>query len=95
MTLKVVPPSNELPLPPPVPQATITTRVGIPEAMVSIFGVLAFALSARLLLLLSLCGAFVLSIMAMNSQSYTSVGILVAYCFLTVIPLAYLELKRA
>lgn len=84
------------PTPPEAPRPTIppsVQRVGIPEAMVSVFSVLAFALSARLLLLLALIGAFVLALMAMDRQTPLAAAILVAYALLTVAPLVYLELR--
>jgi len=80
--------------PPDKPEpAPVVQRVGIPEAMVSVFSALAFALSARLLLLLALAGAFVLALMAMQSQSYQSIGILIAYALLIVGPMVYLEAR--
>lgn len=85
------------PLPPsptPPPEAPVIQRVGIPEAMVSVFSALAFALSARLLLLLALLGAFTLAFLAMRSQTPISVGILVSYCLLVIAPLIYLETQR-
>jgi len=61
---------------------------------VAAFAGLGYALSARGLLLLALIGAFVLSVMATLSQTLPSLYVLVAYCIFTVIPVAYLEVRR-
>jgi len=44
--------------------------------------------------LLALIGAFVLSLMAITSQTLPALEVLVAYCCFTVIPVAYLEIRR-
>lgn len=75
----------------PSTNAVVVQRVGIPEAMLSVLGAVAFVLSARLLLLLALLGAFVLGLLAMTSQTYVSVGILVAWALLVIFPLVWLE----
>lgn len=62
--------------------------------IVSAFAGLGFALSARALLLLSLIGAFVLSLMAIQSQTLPALEVLIAYCVFTVLPVAYLEIRR-
>jgi len=46
------------------------------------------------LLLLSLIGAFVLSLMAISSQTLPALEVLIAYCLFTIIPVAWLEIKR-
>ena len=48
-------------------------------------------LAVRFILLLSLCGAFALAVMAMQSQTYQAIGILVSFVALTVIPLVWLD----
>lgn len=81
------------PTPPPTspgPQI-IVQRAGIPEAIVAAFAALGYALSARLILLLSLVGAFVIGIIAIRAQTIMALAILVAYAALTVIPATYLE----
>lgn len=73
-------------------QPIIVQRTGIPEAIVAAFAALGYALSARLILTMSLLGAFVLGVMAMRAPSTMSLLVLIAYCALTVIPSAALEL---
>jgi hypothetical protein len=58
------------------------------------FQALGFALSARLILLLTLMGAFVLGVMAMLQPSGMRLGVMVAYCLLSVVPCTYLELNK-
>ena len=53
-----------------------------------------YILSARALLLLSLVGAFVLAVMAMEWQTFPALEVLIAYAILAVIPVAYLEARR-
>lgn len=87
-------PFQEPPAPQPLPEPpVIVQRVGIPEAILSVFAALGFALSARLLLLLAIIGAFVLAMMAMQNTSYQTIGIFVAYALLVIVPLVYLETK--
>jgi len=64
------------------------------DVVVAAFAALGYALSARALLLLSLIGAFVLSLMAITSQTMPALEVLIAYCCFTVIPVAYLEIRR-
>ena len=51
-------------------------------------------LSLRALLLGVLTGAFVLTMRAMTEQSPMATGVLVAYCIFTIVPLAYMEIRR-
>ena len=77
------------------PMPTIPTpQPSTLDVVVSAFAALGYALSARALLLLSLVGAFVLSLMAITSQTLPALEVLVAYCCFTVIPVAYLEIRR-
>jgi hypothetical membrane protein len=62
--------------------------------MLAMFKAMGFALSARMILLVTLVGAFVLAVMAMREQSVASLEVLVAYGILAVIPVAYLEIRR-
>jgi hypothetical protein len=62
--------------------------------VVTAFKALGFALSARAILLVALLGAFVLAVMAVNSQSIISLEILAVYGIFGVIPVAYLEARR-
>jgi hypothetical protein len=58
------------------------------------YKLLGATLSARLLLLLSISGAFVLSIMAMVRETTPALLVLIAWCLLTIFPTVALELKR-
>lgn len=49
--------------------------------------------ATRLILMTALVGAFVLAIMAVQSGSWLSLGVLVAYAILIVIPLVWLETR--
>lgn len=92
-TPDLFPTEPALPTPPPEPpQQVIIQRTGIPEALVAAFAALGYALSARLILTLSLIGAFALGVMAMRTNTILSMCILIAYCALTVIPSAALEI---
>ena len=84
---------TEVQLPPPAPTIP-TPQPSTLDVVVGAFAALGYALSARALLLLSLIGAFVLSLMAITSQTLPALEVLVAYCCFTVIPVAYLEIRR-
>jgi hypothetical protein len=75
--------------PEPQPQSHSTLDV-----IVVAFTGLGYALSARMLLLLSLIGAFILAVMAMKDQTLPGLEVLIAYAVFTVIPVAYLEIRR-
>lgn len=60
------------------------------ERMLEAFRAVGFALSARAILLLSLVGAFVLAIFAMEGAK-DGVWILGVYCVLVVLPMVFLE----
>ena len=64
------------------------------ETTAAIFSALGFALSARLLLLLTLVGAFVLGLEAMSLQTTMGLYVLAAYCCFTVVPVTYLEVSK-
>lgn len=73
----------------------VTSRQSTPlDTVVTAFAGLGYALSARALLLLALIGSFVLAVMAMMSQTPAALEVLVAYAFLTVIPVAFLEVRK-
>ena len=61
------------------------------HAFVGVLAALTSLLAARLLLLLSISGAFVLAVMAMQAQSYAQLAVLVSFCCLTVLPMTYLD----
>lgn len=73
-------------------QQVVIQRAGIPEALVAAFAALGYALSARLILTLSLLGSFVIGCMAMVDPSILKLCILIAYSALTVVPSTLLEL---
>lgn len=77
------------PPPDPLPPVIIERPAGISEAIIAAFAALGYAVSARLLLFVSLVGAFVLAVMAERDHS---AWVLIAYCCLTVIPVALLEI---
>ena len=92
MTTVTDPPNRpEQPSPSAVEPRIIVERPGIPEAIVAAFAALGYAVSARLILLLSLVGAFSLAVMAVMSATVISLLILVAYSVLIVIPIVLLE----
>lgn len=64
------------------------------DVVVTAFTGLGYALSARGLLLLSLIFSFVLAVEAMRSQTPMALYILVAGSAFTVLPVAYLEIRR-
>jgi uncharacterized membrane protein YhaH (DUF805 family) len=53
-----------------------------------------FALSARMLLLLTLIGGFALSLQAMSSQTIASMAVLTIYGVFAIVPVVYLETRR-
>lgn len=71
--------------------AQTNRRVQLPDAIVAVFAALGYVLSARMLLLLSMTGAFVLGAIAMVAPSPMRLAVLVAYVLFTVIPVALLE----
>lgn len=48
-------------------------------------------LGSRIILLLSLIGAFVLALMASYGGNWMGIGLFVAYCAMTVLPLVWLD----
>lgn len=73
-------------LAPPAPDAL--------DVIVTAFSGLAFALSARAILFVSIIGAFILAVMAVNRADGWGLGVLIAYATLIVVPLCWLEYKR-
>ena len=61
--------------------------------MLAAFAAVGYAVSARLILLLALLGAFCLAVMALLAQSVIGLLVLTAYCLLAVIPMIGLELR--
>lgn len=62
--------------------------------LLGVFQAIARILAVRFLLLLSLTGAFVLALGAMERQSWTGLAIMATYCLLTLIPLVWIEVSR-
>ena len=62
--------------------------------MVAAFKALAYVLSARALLFLTLIGVFVLSIQAMYQQTSMSLMVLAAFVVGAVFPVTFLEVWR-
>jgi hypothetical protein len=83
----------ELPEPPPAPIPT-PSGPSILDVTVAAFAGLGYALSARALLLLVLCGGFVLAMRAMTLQNLPGLEVLVAYCILVILPTVYLEVRK-
>jgi hypothetical protein len=84
--------------PPPPLQAqpdTVSEREDMLfRAIKSAFAMLAFSLSARAILLLTIVGAFALGMVGMGDPSTLRLLILIAYCVLVVIPCALLEARK-
>ncbi len=92
------PPQAPTPDEPPAAIAPVPPVVAAPEGpvrspAVEALATIASLLAARLLLLLALLGGFVLAVLAMRSQTYAGLAVLVAYCGLTILPLVYLDLR--
>src|SRR5574337_941760 len=75
------------------PVATPQAQVQHTAAMLAAFRAISMILAVRLLLLLSIAGAFYLAVMAMDRLSNDSLLVLCAYCLLTVVPLVCLDIK--
>ena len=80
------------PDPPPAPVAAAPPPAS-DKAFVGVLTAVASLLAARLLLLLSIAGAFVLGLLASRSGSYVALATLVAFCCLTVLPMTYLDVQ--
>ena len=86
-------------LPPRTPPASVapatpTADPAPARVAIAAFTALGYALSARVLLLLALVGAFVLAVMAMMSESLPRLEVLVAWGLLTILPCTILEIRR-
>lgn len=86
-------PSPPPPAPEPPPPATVYVpqRPSAHDLIVANLKTVAMLLSARALLLLSILGAFVLALGAMSWQSPMGLYVLIAWCCLTILPMAWLE----
>lgn len=76
---------------------TVIQREEVSDVLMAAFAAMGHAVSARVLVFLSLLGAFALAVMAMLSQTVMAVVILGLYSVGIVLPLVALELmtKRA
>lgn len=82
------------PPPTPAPTAPPSPPSARPSPVLAALKVIARILAVRLILLLSVLGGFVLGVMAMLAQSWPGLAILIAYAFLTVLPLVWLEVGQ-
>jgi hypothetical protein len=64
------------------------------EQILDMFQVFARIIAVRFLLFLSLIGAFVLALQAMEYQTIPAIAVLISYSLLTVAPLVGLELRN-
>ncbi len=89
------PPRRAQPAPPDPPPAPVAAAPppASDKAFVGVLTAVASLLAARLLLLLSIAGAFVLGLLASRSGSYVALATLVAFCCLTVLPMTYLDVQ--
>ena len=75
------------------PMSPISTAGGLSsvEAVLKLAG---YALSARALLFLALCGAFVLAVMAMATESLMRLYIVAIYGVFAILPVVVLEIRK-
>jgi preprotein translocase subunit SecF len=72
----------------------VVQRESVTDVVLSAFAALGFAVSARFLLFISILGAIMLAVMAVNSTAVAALLVLAVYSCLTTIPLVILEIKR-
>ncbi|MDE2104281.1 MAG: hypothetical protein KGL39_43995 [Patescibacteria group bacterium] len=72
-------------------QASRSTLNSAGTALVGTWMGIGTVLAIRLLLLLTLCGGFVLAVMAMRSQTTIALGVMIAYSILVILPMVYLS----
>lgn len=65
-----------------------------PTEVMAVLGAIAMVVAARVILLLSVMGAFVLALLTVQSPSVGSIVMTALYAVFVVGPLAYLALKR-
>lgn len=63
------------------------------EPILDMFTVFSRILAVRFLLFLSLIGAFVLALQAMDRGTIPSISVLIAYSLLTIAPIVFLEIR--
>ena len=97
--MAVVAPLPVQPAPPPPPQPAAeppppqSRWLRRHEAILDMFQVFASILAVRVLLFLSLVGAFVLALQAMERETIPAIAVLVCYAVLIIGPLVYLEVR--
>jgi uncharacterized membrane protein len=79
--------------PQPQTKTPSSNRINFITAMSAAFAAIAMVLSVRILLLLSVVGAFVLGQVAMTTQSAYSLWVLGIFCAFTVPVLTYLDIQ--
>lgn len=72
-------------------RAAQQTAQSLGAGLVRLWAGIGTVLAIRLLLLLSIAGAFVLAMLAMDHRDVASLGVLVAYAVLVVLPMVYLS----
>lgn len=95
-TLRAVPTApgiEPLPPPPPVPPRIVApSRADM--AFIGTLSAIGAVLATRLLLLLAIAGAFSLAVMAIRDGSWQSVGVVIAFAVLVVLPVTGIEIKQ-
>ena len=80
----------------PKPQTTepdaSAARLATYQAIASVLAASAAMLATRVILLLALVGAFILAVIASESASWLTLGVLGVYAILVLIPLVLLEI---
>jgi hypothetical protein len=85
----IAPPPQAAPVAPPPANRMVQRH----QQILDMFNVIALVLAVRLLLFLSLTGAFILALQAMDKETIPAIVVLVCYALLTVGPLVYLEVR--
>lgn len=75
--------------PTPEPEASVADR-----AFVGTLAAIASILATRLLLLLAVCGTFVLAALSIRDPTPTAIVLVAVFGLLTIAPLAFLDLRR-
>lgn len=86
-------PPTPKPIPPRIEPPTDDAQLGVYKAIAAVLAAGAAVLATRFILLLGLVGAFVLAVIAAESASWLTLGVLCAYAILVLIPLVLLETK--
>jgi uncharacterized membrane-anchored protein len=76
-----------------MPKTSSNTRLNFTTAMSAAFAAIAMVLAVRVILLLSVVGAFILGEVAMTTQSSYSLWTLGIFCAFTLPVLTYLDIQ--